>query len=171
MIKCRTCKKPRWRFRSLARQAGFRCWPCYVESTQHLHSRKSERLYSIWCSMKTRCYNPHCKSYRYYGGRGITICETWRCGYPAFKRWALRHGYANHLTLDRKQNSLGYFPLNCRWVTRKRQSRGRNNVTPPQVVLRIKKLLRAGNTQSRIRRLTGVSKYVVSKIHRRKTFQ
>ena len=80
------------------------------------------RLYNIWKGMKQRCYNPNCKSYRNYGGRGIVICSEWLLSYELFEEWALSNGYNKNLTIDRKDNNDGYTPNNCRWVDCKTQS-------------------------------------------------
>ena len=86
------------------------------------HNGKGTRLYSIWKGMKTRCYNKNQPAYRMYGGRGITVCDEWLHDFPAFRDWAISHGYSDDLTLDRKDNSLGYSPSNCRWITYQEQA-------------------------------------------------
>lgn len=133
-------------------------------------SRKQERLYSVWCTMKSRCYNPQTKSYPYYGAMGITVCPQWRNDYPAFKAWAERSGYRPGLTLDRRDNNRGYSPDNCKWSTRREQVRGRRYCLRPETVSAIKAMLAAGMRQIQIRRQLGVSKFVVSKIHRGKAW-
>lgn len=81
------------------------------------HGGTHSRLYSIWQSMKTRCYNQNSKAYRYYGGRGISICAEWLHDFGAFQRWALSHGYQDDLTIDRINVDMGYCPENCRWAS------------------------------------------------------
>jgi hypothetical protein len=66
-----------------------------------------------------RCTNPKCKAYHRYGGRGITICDEWRCSSRAFIKWSISNGWQPGLEIDRRDNNAGYNPDNCRCVTRK----------------------------------------------------
>src|SRR5690606_23910368 len=72
--------------------------------------------------MVSRCYNPKCHAYGDYGARGITICDEWMQDRSKFFSWALANGYDANLTIDRKNNDLGYSPDNCRWSTQRDQS-------------------------------------------------
>ena len=80
-----------------------------------------KRLYKCYHAMKTRCLNPRDRNYARYGGRGITVCQEWLKGFDYFYQWALQNGYADNLTLDRRNNDGNYEPSNCRWITIQRQ--------------------------------------------------
>lgn len=86
------------------------------------HGGKGTRLWSIYNGMKSRCYNPNVPAYKFYGGRGITICSEWLDSFPNFRDWALANGYSDDLTLDRKDTNGNYSPDNCRWSTKKEQA-------------------------------------------------
>lgn len=95
---------------------------------QHItHNLSKHRLYSIHNSMKQRCHNELNDDYKYYGGRGIEVCDEWFNDFLSFYDWAFKNGYEEDLTLDRKDNDSGYSPENCRWTSRKVQ--GRNQRT------------------------------------------
>lgn len=82
----------------------------------------NSRLYRIYQGMKTRCYNENDKDYKYYGGRGIEICDEWLNSFNAFHSWATNNGYNGDLSIDRLDNDGDYTPDNCRWATPKQQS-------------------------------------------------
>ena len=85
------------------------------------HGGSNSRLYSIWCNMITRTENPRGTAYNCYGGKGITISPEWRKDFATFHAWAEANGYKDDLTIDRIDNSKGYSPDNCRWISWKDQ--------------------------------------------------
>lgn len=91
-------------------------------------NRHWERLYVIWQNMKARCEKTYATSYPRYGGRGISICKEWH-DYTTFRTWALEHGYADDLTIDRIDANGNYEPHNCRWATYKEQAQNKRATT------------------------------------------
>lgn len=89
------------------------------------HGLCGTRLYRIWQGMKRRCYNSKVPDYKYYGGRGIKVCEEWKDDFQKFADWAITHGYTDNLTIDRRNVNGDYEPSNCQWVTMAEQANNR----------------------------------------------
>ena len=84
---------------------------------------KTAPEYRVWASMIQRCTNPNDKSWRYYGGRGIRVCDRWL---GSFEDWRADMGARPEgLTLDRIDNDGNYEPSNCRWATWQQQINNR----------------------------------------------
>lgn len=90
---------------------------------EHLYKTKE---YSSWSALRDRCKNTKNANYYRYGGRGITVCKSWDV---SFKNFLLDMGLAptaNH-SIERINNSLGYYKENCKWATQLEQLMNRRN--------------------------------------------
>lgn len=87
--------------------------------------RGRDRLRVVWDDVHNRCFDPRHPAYPRYAGYEVS---GW-ASYAEFKSWALAQGYRykDGCDLDRIDNNQGYSPQNCRFVSRKTNSRNRKN--------------------------------------------
>lgn len=93
------------------------------------HGMARSKIYKSYINMKQRCSPQNNRYHKYYSDRGICVCDEWlgEKGFEHFYLWAIEHGYSESLTLDRIDNSKGYSPNNCRWVSMSVQNANRRN--------------------------------------------
>ena len=125
---CKNCGKEIIENKRNAKYCNQKCYFEYKSKNQHSY----DNLYKRYCDMKSRCYNKNKKNYKYYGGRGIKVCDEWlgENGYNSFKKWALENGYKKELSLDKIDNNGNYSPNNCRWTTRRIQNINKRPTIP-----------------------------------------
>jgi hypothetical protein len=95
------------------------CPHCRIKT----HGMSYTSTYKIWTGMLRRCTNKNFKAYKYYGGRGITVCDRWLEFDNFLEDMGIR---PDNLQIDRINNDGNYEPGNCRWVTAKVNNSNRN---------------------------------------------
>lgn len=104
------------------------CKQCYLKNignSRKTHGKHGTRIYRIWQNMKKRCLTKTDRSYPYYGGRGITICDKWM-RFEGFYSDVGEPPSAKH-QLDRIDNNGNYTPENIRWVLSSENCRNRRS--------------------------------------------
>lgn len=101
-------------------------------------------MFARWVGMVTRCTKPNSQGWKNYGGRGITVCDRW-LGSDGFDNFHDDMGECPvGLTLERRDNNLGYSLENCRWATWTEQAANRRPVSPKDLNSLRQKAIRAG---------------------------
>jgi len=94
------------------------------------HGMNKTPEHQAWVQMRQRCFNPKKKSYEYYGGKGITVCDEWKDSFIAFYSHIVPRPSDKH-SLDRIDVNGNYEPGNVRWATQLEQC---NNTTVVRLV-------------------------------------
>ena len=105
---------------------------CLIKEGNNLkHGHKNTPTYNSWRGMKSRCNNPNDLAYKNYGERNppITVCERWSNTKNGFQNFLTDMGKSpgKEYSLVRIDKNQGYYKKNCKWRTRKEQSRNRKN--------------------------------------------
>jgi len=90
-----------------------------------VHGGTGTPEYILWAGIVQRCTNPRYPKWKYWGGRGITVCQRWRYSFQAFLNDVGKRP-SPELQIDRINNDGNYEPGNVRWATRSQQNKNRH---------------------------------------------
>lgn len=114
LVKCICGKEKVCLGYKLRRGNASKCPNCRIKT----HGMSYTLTFKTWQSMLSRCSNSKLKAYKYYGARGIKVCESWL----KFENFLNDMGSKpDGLSIDRINNDGNYEPSNCRWATNKEQ--------------------------------------------------
>lgn len=88
-------------------------------ASRRRHGMTGTPTYRSWSAMMSRCYNPRCREYKWYGGRGISVCKRW---HTAANFCSDMPGRKLHDSLERLDVNGNYEPANCKWLARHLQA-------------------------------------------------
>ena len=116
---------------------------------QEKHGKRHTVEYLTWAGMIQRCQNGKTKGYKYYGGRGIVVCNRWLNSFNNFYKDMGCKPFPR-AQIDRIDNDGNYELGNCRWATAAENSHNRSSTKLTwEIVNTIRKLYKNGGITHR----------------------
>lgn len=128
-VRCVECGTERWHNASSVGRCKVVCYQCNpmarpMTPNGTLKDYPKGLILSYRC-MINRCTHPKDSHWKWYGGRGISVCREWMADFETFAEWAFSNGWAEGKTIDRINPDGNYEPSNCRWADKLTQA---NNI-------------------------------------------
>lgn len=111
------------------RRGSIQSCGCLQIDTSTTHGMRHTPIYSEWCTIKQRCFNPNNGSYKDYGERGITMCDSWKNSFEAFYEDVskLPNFRKDGYSINRIDNDGNYEPNNVEWSDNTTQANNKRN--------------------------------------------
>ena len=132
-----------------------RAMQCVKRSTKHGFAKRKQQTkeYVTWCNMIARTENEARQDFRFYGAKGVKVCERWRTSFENF--YTDMGNKPDGMTIDRIDPTGDYSPDNCRWATWEVQHQNTRSVLKYEVfgeVLTLKEMsVKYGKTISSLK--------------------
>lgn len=118
----------------------------------------------IHYEMMKRCYNPKSVMWKWYGEKGVGVCEEWH-DREKFKKWAKEHGYKKGLRLERIDSEKDYSPENCYFGENLKAKHGENMKIKEHIKINKKRKSELGIKNYKDSRLNNILGHMIDRCH------